>query len=63
METKRLTSMRLSLEAKRLVVLLAQKLSISQTAVFELAVRDYARREGITGHGANIALNNNIAHR
>lgn len=47
METKRLTSVRLSQEAKRLLALLAQKLSISQAAVLELAIRDKARREGV----------------
>jgi predicted transcriptional regulator len=47
METKRLTSMRLSPEAKRLLALLAAKLSISQAAVLELAIREKARREGI----------------
>lgn len=47
METKRLTSVRLSPEAKRLLVLLAQKLSISQAAVLELAIRDKAKREGV----------------
>lgn len=56
METKRLTSIRLSTEAKRLVELLAQKLSVSQAAVFELALREYAKREGITARGADIAL-------
>ena len=47
METKQLTSVRLSPEAKRLLVLLAQKLSISQAAVLELAIRDKAKRKGI----------------
>jgi predicted transcriptional regulator len=47
MEAKRLTSVRLSPEAKRLLALLAQKLSVSQTAVLELAIREKARREGV----------------
>jgi predicted transcriptional regulator len=47
MKTKLLTSMRLSPEAKRLVAALAEKLSISQAAVLELAIRDKAKREGI----------------
>ena len=47
MESKHLTSMRLSPEAKRLLSLLAKKLSISQAAVFELAIREYAKREGV----------------
>lgn len=48
METKRLTSMRLSPEAKRLLAMLAKKLSISQAAVLELAIRDKAKRERVT---------------
>ena len=52
--------MRLSAEAKRLVVLLAQKLSISQAAVFELAVRDYAKREGIAASGTDVAFNTGL---
>lgn len=47
METKRLTSVRLSAEAKRLLVALAQKLSVSQTAILEIALREKARREGV----------------
>jgi len=46
-KTKQLTSMRLSSEAKRLLALLAQKLSISQAAVLELAIREKAKREGV----------------
>lgn len=42
-----LTSMRLSTEAKRLLALLAQKLSISQAAVLELAIREKAKRAGV----------------
>jgi predicted transcriptional regulator len=47
MENKRLTSIRLSPEAKRLLADLAKKLSISQSAVLELAIREKARREGV----------------
>jgi predicted transcriptional regulator len=47
METKQPTSMRLSAEAKRLLAVLAHKLSISQTAVMEIALREHAKREGI----------------
>ena len=47
METKPPSSHRLSAEAKRLLVLLAQHLSVSQTAVLELAIRDKAQREGV----------------
>lgn len=48
MEKKHATSIRLSSDAKRLLVLLAQRLGISQTAVLELAIREKARREGAT---------------
>jgi predicted transcriptional regulator len=48
MEKKHITSMRLSPEAKRLLAVLAQKLGISQTSVNELAIREKAKREGIT---------------
>lgn len=47
MKTKRLTSVRLSEEAKRLLTETAQKLSISQAAVLELAIREKAKREGV----------------
>jgi predicted transcriptional regulator len=47
MEANRLTSVRLSPEAKRLLVQLAQKLSISQAAVLELVIREKAKREGV----------------
>lgn len=47
MEKKQFTSVRLSPEAKRLWVLLAAKLSISQTAVLEIALREKARREKV----------------
>jgi predicted transcriptional regulator len=47
MEPKQLTSMRLSSEAKRLIALLAKKLSVSQAAVLELAIREKAKREGV----------------
>ena len=47
METKHPTSVRLSDEAKRLLVALAQKLGISQAAVLQLALREKARREGV----------------
>lgn len=39
--------MRLSAEAKYLLAKLADKLSISQTAVMELAVREKAKRDGV----------------
>jgi predicted transcriptional regulator len=47
MKTKPPTSHRFSDEARRLLVLLAEKLSISQTAVLELAIRDKAKQEKI----------------
>jgi predicted transcriptional regulator len=45
METKQQTSVRLSAEAKRLLALVAQTLSISQAAALELAIRAMAKRE------------------
>jgi predicted transcriptional regulator len=39
------TSVRVSAEAKRLMESLAEKLGISQSAVFELAVRQLAKQE------------------
>ncbi len=47
METKLLTSVRLSAEAKRLFALLAKTLSSSQAAALELAIRAMAPREGV----------------
>lgn len=48
MKTKTSTSYRLSDEAKRLLALLAEKLSVSQTAILELAIREKAKRERVT---------------
>ena len=42
------TSIRISNEAKRLLELAAKRLGITQSAVMELAVREYAARHGIT---------------
>ncbi len=47
METKLLTSVRLSAEAKRLFALLANTLRISQSAALELAIRAMAKLEGV----------------
>jgi hypothetical protein len=38
------TSWRISVEAKRLLELMAEKLGVSQSAVFEQAIREKARR-------------------
>jgi hypothetical protein len=48
---KRNTSWRISVEAKRLLELLARKAGTSQSAVFEQAIREKARREKITLDG------------
>lgn len=42
------TSWRISTEAKRLLELMAESLGTSQSAVFEAAIREKARRERIT---------------
>jgi hypothetical protein len=48
---KKQTSIRMSDTAKELVVLLAARLGISQSAVLELAIRTLAKREGIQEKG------------
>src|SRR5437868_13455123 len=42
------TSWRISVEAKRLLELMAERLGTSQSAVFEAAIREKARRERVT---------------
>ena len=44
---KRKTSVSLSPEAVRLLREISQRLGLSQSGVLELAIRDYARKEGI----------------
>ena len=44
---KQYTSMRLTLEARRLLATLALHLGITQTAVLEIALRLLARREHV----------------
>ena len=41
------TSLRISVEAKRLLALLATQLGTTQTAVIEAAIREKARREKV----------------
>jgi hypothetical protein len=45
---RRNTSWRISVEAKRLLELLAERAGTSQSAVFEQAIREKARREKVT---------------
>ena len=52
MKTTLPTSYRLSDEARRLLVLLAEKLGVSQTSILELAIREKAKREGLLQRGA-----------
>ena len=47
MKPKYPSSLRLSFEAKRLLYKIADKLSISQTAVMELIIREKAKQEGL----------------
>jgi hypothetical protein len=47
MKKPQATSLRLTLEAKRLLLALAQKSGISMTAKLEVMIRDQARREGV----------------
>jgi len=42
------TSFRLSTEAKRLLLALAEKSGISMTSKLEITIREQAKREGIT---------------
>ncbi len=44
---KKLTSIRLSEDAKRLIELMSEKLGISQSAIIELAIREKAKHEKI----------------
>ena len=48
MTPKHPTSFRVSAEVKRLLQQLADKLSISQVSVIEIAVRELAKREQVT---------------
>lgn len=41
------TSLRLSLEAKRLLRALAEQSGVSMTAILELMIREKAKREGV----------------
>ncbi len=47
MRKKQATSIRLSAEAKRLLLALSEKLGISQTAAMEIAIRRLAEQEHI----------------
>jgi hypothetical protein len=47
MEKPRATSLRLSLEAKRLLRALAEKSGISMTAKLEVMIREHAKKEGV----------------
>lgn len=47
MTEKKLTSLRISPEAKELLVALVEKLQLKQTGVIELAIRELAVKWGI----------------
>jgi hypothetical protein len=47
MEKPKATSLRLSVEAKRLLLALAEKSGISMTARLEVMIREQARRESV----------------
>lgn len=47
METKQLTSIRLTTEAKRLIALIAHRLGVTKSAVLELAIRRMAQQEKV----------------
>ena len=46
--TKKATSVRVSEEARVLLRKLSKKLGVSQAAIMEIAVRDLAKREGVS---------------
>jgi hypothetical protein len=46
METKQASSIRLTVEAKRLLRVLASQSGISMTAVLEILIREQAQRKG-----------------
>ena len=47
MNNKYTTSIRLTLEAKRLLKALAAKLGVTQAAVIEMAIRKFAKQEDV----------------
>ena len=47
MKTKQASSIRLTLEAKRLLRALASQSGISMTAVLEIIIREQAQRKGV----------------
>lgn len=47
METKQASSIRLTLEAKRLLRVLARASGISMSAMLEVMIREKAKREGL----------------
>lgn len=51
MKKKQSTSHRLSDESRKLLALMAEELSISQTAILELAIREKAQRMKFSRHG------------
>jgi len=51
MSKKQPTSLRLSPEAKSLLVELAKKLGVTQAAIVEMAIRRYAKSEGVKVDG------------
>jgi predicted transcriptional regulator len=44
---KKSTTYRLTDDARRMLVAMAERLGISQSAVLELAIREKAKREGV----------------
>jgi predicted transcriptional regulator len=46
-KSKQLTSIRITLEAERLLKELATKSGVSQSAVMEIAIRKYAKQEQV----------------
>lgn len=61
METKHLSSMRLTLTAKRLLKELSRRYGLSMTGMLELLLRQQAKREGITESGTPDARDEDAA--
>jgi predicted transcriptional regulator len=56
MNKLRTTTIRYTPEAKRLLELLAQKLGVSQAAIVELAIREFAEKRGVHDPHADHSL-------
>jgi predicted transcriptional regulator len=56
MRKQRTTTIRYTPEAKRLLETLAKKLGVSQTAVVEMAIREFAEKRGVRAQDSDHSL-------